>query len=549
MKKERKILWSLFGAFFLLSIVLSIIDVIPARDVAFRYAPMAEAFARGDWDFAFHPRVPMALPLMAGIVCFVFKCSGFMACKIISSLFYSLTVFPIYGISIKVFKKNYNIALTSVISTGFCSHLIRLGYSGLRDSLKEFAIILAVYGIVKIYQNREKLSGYIYGAVGMALLVTCRVDAVLFAIIIGLTMMIFDIFASKLRFPWRTIIAAVTCLAIISPNLIYNYRTIGYPVSEARLAVIMDKVVPQICNKNAKLSLHQATNGKNEEKKVNSSISGVQKKVLSQPLHDIKSGGENDFGEYLKNIFTGCYPYYLFLALIVIVYRIKRKLWTKEETILLSGCVIHTFGILAQIKIFHNQYYVSPRYLLPAMPLYFGWVAIGALFVINFLRQIVNIKLIKFIIIIGMFGLIADGAGPLIKSYTSSKKSMRRQHSLFVAKVITDDFKQRNISKFYKPNLNIFSYITNYQPFIYSNDLNTISYLSKGNCVGLKNISNADYIVYSYRKKLKEQNHPQIEEDQFNEYVLLKKFCTYSRGKKYSYVSKVYFNNWRSINE
>ena len=38
------------------------------RDTAVRYAPMADAFAAGNWEYAFHPRVNCLHPLISGII-------------------------------------------------------------------------------------------------------------------------------------------------------------------------------------------------------------------------------------------------------------------------------------------------------------------------------------------------------------------------------------------------------------------------------------------------------------------------------------------------
>ena len=248
---DRVKLYTLFVLFFLLSLILSFIDVIPARDVAFRYAPMAKAFACGDWEYAFHPRTPMALSIMAGIVCFLFKCSGFMACKIISTLFYSLTVFPVYGLCFATFKNNKSIAFMTAFLTGLCSHLIRLGYSGLRDSIKEFAIILIVLGIIKIYQQRNNFRGFLYSFVGAGLLILSRVDTVFFAFMAIGIILCFDIWVKKIRLPWRTVLGVIIIFLIISPNLIYNYKVVGYPVPEVRFGVILEKFIPAFYNQAA----------------------------------------------------------------------------------------------------------------------------------------------------------------------------------------------------------------------------------------------------------------------------------------------------------
>ena len=60
---------------------------VPDRDTAMRYAPAAEAFARGDWLFAFHPRMQMLHPFVSGIFVLLFPVDGFLAAKLSSLLF------------------------------------------------------------------------------------------------------------------------------------------------------------------------------------------------------------------------------------------------------------------------------------------------------------------------------------------------------------------------------------------------------------------------------------------------------------------------------
>lgn len=60
------------GMLFVAALLLTVLPVLltgqPMRDVAARYAPMARAFAEGDWAFAFHPRIPPLFPLFAGVL-------------------------------------------------------------------------------------------------------------------------------------------------------------------------------------------------------------------------------------------------------------------------------------------------------------------------------------------------------------------------------------------------------------------------------------------------------------------------------------------------
>ena len=559
-KSNNALLWILFSVFFALSIILSLLDVIPSRDVAFRYAPMAEAFAIGDWDFAFHPRVPLAMSVIAGGLCWLLKCSGFMACKIVSSLFYSLTVFPVYGIGRRVFKNDHLVIFISVILAGLCSHLIRLGSSGLRDSIKEFAIALAVYGIISIYQQRNKFNSFLWCFIGVGLLILSRVDAVLFALIIAISALIFDLIATKIRFPWRTLVSSLVTLLIILPNLIYNYHTVGYPVPESRFAVIIDKVIPQIYNKNAIPGLHRKKVVPNQQispaptlsttpAKVSKTVSKTVTKVTQKitPVHTIKSGSENDLKQYFRNITIGIYPYYFFFALIVIIYRIKCHLWTKEETILLSAYLIHTIGVLAQIVIHDRYFYVSPRYLTPGTVLYLYWTAICLIAIAKFLYRTLPRKIrggIVSALISGcVIALILDGAGPIIKDYTSNKKIMRRKHSIAIAKRIRQHYQTFKVAPSPTPIINIFSYRVNKSPAIYSNDLKVVSYLANGRNITLNNIANSDYIVYSYRENLTKKNKPIHLPPKFTKAQKICIYQTISRNGKYRYTSHLFFNN------
>ena len=276
-----------------------------------------------------------------------------------------------------------------------------------------------------------------------------------------------------------------------------------------------------------------------------------EKIKITKPVHKVKNKEDNNLREYFEDIFYGFYPYYLFFAISVIIYRIKKKLWTKAETILLSACLIHTLGILAQIFIFYHQYYVSSRYLIPAMPLYFCWTAIFLIAIINFFKRNLTPKLNKVVFIVIICGitiaLILDGSGPIIKDYTSNKKSMRRKHSLFMANAIKKDFTKRNITRFYRPELDIFSYKINKQPFIYSNDLNVVSYLADGSNKVLSQSNQADYIIYSCRESVNALNNKSVKIFRsFKNYSQIAEYFSFSRDGKYRYSSYLFFHDWRS---
>ena len=225
----------------LLCTSLSSLNDIPERDVACRYAAMAEAFAAGDWTYAFHPRIPPLLPCCAGVVAWLTGCSGFVAAKTVSILFFAACVFPLYGIFLRTF--NENIARWGCVLLMFSSHLLRIAVSGLRDSSKGLAIIIACYAILCIWQQRTKLAGYLWCACGAALLTLTRGDCVLYALLFLATIFVFELYRrGAFFFPWRTVMALFVYLLCLSPQLAYNYRTIGYPVPEVRYGMILNKL-------------------------------------------------------------------------------------------------------------------------------------------------------------------------------------------------------------------------------------------------------------------------------------------------------------------
>jgi hypothetical protein len=223
-----------------ISLALAATSDIPVRDVGLRFAPMAEAFASGDWSFAFHPRVPPLFPVSAGILAYVFGLGGFTAAKIASSLFFAAGVFPLFGVFRRVF--DLRTALLGALLYALCSHLLRLASSGLRESAKGFAFILAIYGLICLYQRRERLLAYIWLAIGSALLTLCRAEGLLFALIfLGFAGLLEFWRMGKPHLPWRSGLAFLLGFSLITPALMFNYHVLGYLVPEGRLAVVIER--------------------------------------------------------------------------------------------------------------------------------------------------------------------------------------------------------------------------------------------------------------------------------------------------------------------
>ncbi len=144
--------------------------------------------------------------------------------------------------------------------------------------------------------------------------------------------------------------------------------------------------------------------------------------------------------EFLISVFKGTYPIFSVFALLVMVYRIRKRQWTVYETVLLLTFIVsfllQIFQSLAGIR----ELFISRRYLLPFAPLVFGWSAWG---LVELYRKL-PVKWHKWALAAAgcfMIFLIWDGARPTIKSYTDKKKRIERKVVVIASDVIRKDYK------------------------------------------------------------------------------------------------------------
>lgn len=211
---------------------------LPKLDVACRYAPMAEAFAAGDWEFAFHPRVTPLLPVCAGILAKLFPVSGWAACQMASALFLALSVFPVFFAIRRIYGFGNAVFASALIP--FCSYLMRLGYFGLRETAAVFGASLLLYAAALLHDSGRRPGGYLAFAFGAAVLLLSRGDTALFVAAASLILLIWDFV--RHRHPLRSLAAGGLVLLILLPQMCYNWRMIGWPVPEYRHAMVLRRV-------------------------------------------------------------------------------------------------------------------------------------------------------------------------------------------------------------------------------------------------------------------------------------------------------------------
>ena len=114
-------------------------------DVISRYAPMADAFARGDWAYAFHPRFGVLFQCISGSLAWL-GLKGDCACQVTAILFLSLAAVPLWCLARKLFDEE--IAWWSVAMLLVCENFFANAMDGLRDDGKCLAFALIAWGAV-----------------------------------------------------------------------------------------------------------------------------------------------------------------------------------------------------------------------------------------------------------------------------------------------------------------------------------------------------------------------------------------------------------------
>lgn len=115
-------------------------------DTLTRYAPMADAFARGEWFYAFHPRFGVLFQVVSGTLAFLFGLDGARAAPLAAFLFLSLAAVAIWCCARRLWDERtawyaFGFVLLSEIT-------FRYSLNGLRESIKCLGFALVALGLI-----------------------------------------------------------------------------------------------------------------------------------------------------------------------------------------------------------------------------------------------------------------------------------------------------------------------------------------------------------------------------------------------------------------
>jgi len=169
-----RIVWIITAAVVVAVMVLSALFPLIATDTLGRYAPMAEAFAAGEWREAFHPRFGIGMSVVSGIVCRITPLDGLSACALVSSAAWGLGAPFVWRIAARVFDRRT--AWFAFVLYLICPQILLWGIEGLREPFKTLGALMmtdALFGCL----GRDR-RWWIPALVGAVMLVTFKPDAI-----------------------------------------------------------------------------------------------------------------------------------------------------------------------------------------------------------------------------------------------------------------------------------------------------------------------------------------------------------------------------------
>lgn len=143
--KRRLIVFSLLY-FILLATAAHFLYPVMMADAVNRYAPMADAFAGGDWYHAFHPRFGILFSVLAGSLSYCSSLAGDYACQIISILFLSLSSIPLWFVFKKLFDEET--AWLGMLFIVLMPDFVVYALDALREPMRIFGFAMVAWSFV-----------------------------------------------------------------------------------------------------------------------------------------------------------------------------------------------------------------------------------------------------------------------------------------------------------------------------------------------------------------------------------------------------------------
>lgn len=213
--------WGVYCLALLVAVIVlpvAVLHPLADYDTLVRYAPMAEAFSRGVWADAFHPRFGVLYPVLTGVVCLITGLDGLSSCVAVSCLFWTACIIPLYYIARQIFGRD--VAYVTVVFYIICPLPLQWAFMGLREPIRMFGILLSIWAVLIDQSGRTvpKAACICIFSAGLAILSLIKVDGLPLAFVLWAVALFFGCRGKMVLVPLGSLLLAVQfpCLLIWS---------------------------------------------------------------------------------------------------------------------------------------------------------------------------------------------------------------------------------------------------------------------------------------------------------------------------------------------
>ena len=505
----RFLWWTLFlTAVIALLVGGMILEDIPEPDMAHRYMPMSEAFAEGDWHFAFHPRIQPLQIICGGSIAFLTGASAFTALKIASVLWFIAGGALLYGMFRELYSDRKWIATAATVFYALHPYSFHLAVSGLRDSAKGALLIMTAWGLIRIWRRPEEKKGFFLLAAAASLGIICRVDMILTALVsfaIGTALE-----WRQKKFPLHALCTSSLLLLTMLGNSLLNGLVPGAMMPDTRLAELFAKVfhrAPEFTD--ALLFSILAIAGvmaaawllKVLMKYGNFAVAViiVITTTAASSIYFALTLQNPDISGFIMAVIKGFYHFAgAFEIAVIIALAILKKL-TPEEKILTILVLLNAALNIISMQFSQHLLFITSRYLAPALPLWAGFFVLGVKMIYDLVDKFTPRWLTNTLLALSCTaiagGLLYHMFQPPLRSRTHRRQQEIRQTIREISASIAADY---HGSKEYRVKQHIFNYQSKKYPKIFFADPGRISVSASlaGGSITYKK-RNAHYIVSS----------------------------------------------------
>lgn len=166
MSQLQKVWLLALGFWLVLSVVCCLWSPATAADMVIRYAPMSDAFARGDWNLAYHPRFGVLFMTLSGSVAWLTGLDGIRSCQITALGLLAFSIVPVWCAVKALFDERA--AWIAAVMVLVATEVFVYAIDGLRDTGRTLGLALCMFAFVR---NRLWALG-----LGLLVLSTLRTD-------------------------------------------------------------------------------------------------------------------------------------------------------------------------------------------------------------------------------------------------------------------------------------------------------------------------------------------------------------------------------------